>query len=58
MELVSFFTLLTEPVKFTLAGNISFEAKLVKVARSLDFIVIFPVLSEVMLAIKWLYYFS
>lgn len=58
MELVSFFALVMEPVKFTLAGNISFDAKLVKVARSLDFIVIFSFLSEVVLAIKWLYYLS
>lgn len=40
-NLVSFFALVMEPVKFTLAGNISSEAKLVKVARSLDSIVVF-----------------
>jgi len=58
MELESFFTLVTEPVKFILAKSISFEAKLVKVDRSLDSIVVFSFLSEVLLAVTQLYYFS
>lgn len=52
MKLVGFFTLVMEPVKFALAGNISSEAKFVKVVRSLDSIVVFSFLSEVILAIN------
>lgn len=58
MKLVGFFMLVMEPVKFALAGNISSEAKFVKVVRSLDSIVVFSFLSEVILAVTWLYYLS
>lgn len=58
MKLVSFFILVMEPTKCALAGNSSFEAKLVKLARGLQSIVVFTFLSEVISAVTRLYRFS